>query len=94
MTPSQAFNTLKSQGQKKIKTIVDRGENLEAIMVLMPNFEYPDWDYRTVAAFLRSTCAKLIAQGKRENARARDQIMRDCGLVKVRGAMSGKIYWE
>lgn len=30
------------------------------------------------------------------NARraAYDSIMRDCGLVKVRGAVSGKVYWE
>lgn len=30
----------------------------------------------------------------RENRRARDSIMRDLGLVKVRGCVSGRIYWE
>lgn len=24
----------------------------------------------------------------------RDQLMRDCGLIKVRGAVSGHTYWE
>jgi hypothetical protein len=24
----------------------------------------------------------------------KDQFMKDCGLTKVRGAVSGKIYWE
>jgi len=35
---------------------------------------------------------KLLKQ--RTQRRARDQAMRDLGLVRVRGAVSGKIYWE
>lgn len=35
---------------------------------------------------------------KKENARlrrkARDQAMKDLGLTKVRGCVSGKTYWE
>lgn len=42
-------------------------------------------------------CAECKARGKTKSkslARAmRDQAMRDCGLVKVRGA-SGGVYWE
>lgn len=28
------------------------------------------------------------------NRAAKDQAMRDCGLTKVRGAVSGRTYWE
>lgn len=31
---------------------------------------------------------------RRIQRRGRDQTLRDLGLVKVRGAISGKIYWE
>jgi len=37
------------------------------------------------------TKAKRAARNKAR--RERDQVMRDCGLVKVRGAMGGT-YWE
>ena len=39
---------------------------------------------------------KRIARQKRSNAnrKERDQAMRDLGLVKVRGAVSGRTYWE
>ena len=39
--------------------------------------------------------AKLTAQNKRSNAnrKMRDQIRRDCGLVRVRGELGG-VYWE
>lgn len=39
--------------------------------------------------------AKLKARRKRANAvrREREAVMRDCGLVKVRGALGGT-YWE
>jgi len=37
----------------------------------------------------RNRKRKAAAQRRRE----RDQVMRDCGLVKVRGAMGGT-YWE
>lgn len=33
------------------------------------------------------------AHGKAITRQTRDQAMRDCGLVKVRGALGG-IYWE
>lgn len=33
------------------------------------------------------------ARKARERRKAREQAMRDCGLVKVRGALGG-IYWE
>ncbi len=37
-------------------------------------------------------CAKKYLRKLQRNAR--EQMMRDCGLVKVRGAVSGKVYWE
>ena len=46
---------------------------------------------------LCQACDMAEASGKRlrRNAlrRERDQVMRDCGLVKVRGALGGT-YWE
>ena len=36
--------------KKKIKDVYE--EISEAILALRPNFEYPDWDYKTVEAFL------------------------------------------
>lgn len=38
-----------------------------------------------------STAKSIRARVARKE---RESIMRDCGLVKVRGAVSGKIYWE
>lgn len=37
--------------------------------------------------------AKAQQNRNRRNRRMRDQVRRDCGLVKVRGALGG-IYWE
>ena len=47
-------------------------------------------------------CPNAAADAKREARnkqarlarRARDQAMRDCGLVKVRGSTTGRVYWE
>lgn len=43
------------------------------------------------------TTAHVLAEVKRlrhnRNRRVRDSVMRDCGLVKVRGALGGT-YWE
>jgi hypothetical protein len=39
--------------------------------------------------------AKLRKRAMANSFRAaKDQIMRDCGLTKVYGAVSGKVYWE
>ena len=45
--------------------------------------------------FMASPEEKKIAARARKNAarRAKDQAMRDCGLIKVRGALGG-VYWE
>ncbi len=37
--------------------------------------------------------AEQATNRKNRNRRMRGQVMRDCGLVKVRGALGG-IYWE
>lgn len=36
---------------------------------------------------------ELTKANRRKLRRMRDQVMRDCGLVKVRGALGGT-YWE
>ena len=38
--------------------------------------------------------AKLKRDKANKRRRERDQIMRDLGLTKVRGAVSGRVYWE
>lgn len=40
--------------------------------------------------------AKLKARNARASAnrRAKDEALRSCGLTKVRGSVSGKVYWE
>jgi len=38
--------------------------------------------------------ARLKTVRANRNRRGKDQIMRDCGLVKVIGPVSGKVYWE
>jgi len=44
------------------------------------------------------SCAKCKAFKRRQRARetrkAKDAIMRSMGLVKVKGAVSGRTYWE
>ena len=94
MTNFAAYLLLKRNSRKKIKNIVDCGDNLQALLILLPSFEYPDWDYKTVGEFLRVTCPKFISEGRNADRKAKEQVMRDCGLVKVRGAVTGKIYWE
>ena len=37
---------------------------------------------------------KAAAKRARQNRKERDEVMKSCGLTKVRGAVSGKIYWE
>jgi len=37
--------------------------------------------------------AEKAKNTKNRNRRMRDQVRRDCGLVKVRGALGG-VYWE
>ena len=45
-------------------------------------------------------CAGCREKANKRNARAkvarqaRDEAYQSCGLVKVRGAVSGKVYWE
>jgi hypothetical protein len=48
--------------------------------------------------FTDAEITQYIAKARRNararaNRKARDQVMRDCGLVKVRGALGGT-YWE
>lgn len=45
-------------------------------------------DERNAAKYVMRRTRRMI------NDRRRDQIMRDCGLVKVRGPVTGRTYWE
>ena len=94
MTRSAAYFILKSNSRKLIKNVCDYGDNLEALSTVDPGFEYPDWDCRTVADFLKKFCSDLRKAEQKADRQAHDQAMLDCGLVKVRGAVSGKVYWE
>jgi len=46
-----------------------------------------------INALPENTAKKLKADARNARRRARDQAMRDLGLVKVRGAQGG-VYWE
>ena len=94
MTRFTAYCILKRNSRKLIKNICDYGDNLEALSIVDPGFEYPDWDCRTVAEFLKKFCSDYTKAAQKADRQAKDQVMRDCGLVKVRGAVSGKVYWE
>ena len=50
MTKKEAIKLLLSYRKKKIKNVYEKIS--EAILTLRPSFEYPDWDYKTVEAFL------------------------------------------
>jgi hypothetical protein len=56
-----------------------------------------EWLWARVPATNKELTAedKKIAARKRAaaNRKAREQVMKDCGLIKVRGALGG-IYWE
>jgi hypothetical protein len=62
----------------------------------------PPIDRDTVAPFQYLSCdaehkaiKKLIANKKKSlKAKLRDKAMQSLGLTKVRGAVSGRIYWE
>ena len=45
------------------------------------------------AKFSNDTARDIIPQIRNYNRRERDQVMRDMGLKRVRGALGG-VYWE
>lgn len=44
--------------------------------------------------FQKATKARRKTRKANENRKMRDSIMRSCGLTKVYGSVSGKVYWE
>jgi hypothetical protein len=52
MTKDEAVAVLKTVTRRTIRSVYDWRLVAEAIFVLMPGFEYPDWDWRTVREFL------------------------------------------
>jgi len=66
--------------------------NMIKALKLAPYLNTQEENERLEAAQL---VKKDLARRKRNSARKeRDSIMRDMGLVKVRGAVSGRTYWE
>lgn len=58
----EAMNILNPLSRCTIADTYDRLHGVEeAILCLMPNFEYPDWDYKTISQFLCQV--KLNATG-------------------------------
>lgn len=51
LTRDEAIAQLKPLARKILRNVYDDLTDLQssAIFVLQPDFEYPDWDYRTVA---------------------------------------------
>ncbi len=62
--------------------------NVRTGIVCRTDGEYPDAE--THDRILRAVQSRMKAQ---RGARERDQMLRDCGLVKVRGNLGGT-YWE
>lgn len=55
MDKLEAFEILREFANELIKDIYDIYDDAtDALFVILPTFEYPDWNYHTVAAFLRS----------------------------------------
>jgi hypothetical protein len=55
MDKTESFEILKEFANYTIKEIYDTYDDAtSALYVVLPTFEYPDWDYHTVAAFLRA----------------------------------------
>src|SRR6185312_3062744 len=62
--------------------------------------DYPKDPFEMVTpcdlAWIEANAAKKKAANARKNAvrKERDSLMRDCGMVKVKGSVSGRTYWE
>ena len=55
MDKLEAFEILREFADELIKNIYDIYDDAtDALFAILPTFEYPDWDYYTVAAFLRA----------------------------------------
>ena len=54
MDKLEAFEILREFADELIKDIYDIYDDAtDALHAILPTFEYPEWDYFTVAAFLR-----------------------------------------
>ena len=59
MQRHNAINDLKFFSKCKIADVYDSHEVVsDAILTLNPDFEYPDWSYKTVGEFLKSVGIK------------------------------------
>jgi len=54
MLRRDAISLLKPLARKKIAKVYDQGDVALAIFTLLPSFEYPEWDWRTVGEFLKA----------------------------------------
>lgn len=60
MTKQDAVSLLKPLGRRLLHKVYDDLSDLqyEAILILCPCFEYPDWDYLTIGEFIRRNIGK------------------------------------
>jgi hypothetical protein len=101
MTKHEAIIALRPFGRYKVSAVFDEVSHL--MNAAMPEWEYPDWDWRLVREFIQEAekgidlyPMKKQATSKSPKSTARrikEQIYRDLGLTKVRGALGGT-YWE
>lgn len=53
MKRQEAFDILDKVKEKVIGDVYDTNDDIqEAILLLHPNFEYPDWSYRSISEFI------------------------------------------
>ncbi len=57
MTRDEAIKTLKPLARKLLRNVYDEMTQAQsdAVFTLVPNFEYPDWDWKRVAALYNET---------------------------------------
>jgi hypothetical protein len=60
MTTKEAIAHLQPIKRKLIRSVYHYRTVNEALITLCPEFEYPDWDYRTVGEFLRKHHGSLV----------------------------------
>jgi hypothetical protein len=59
MNRIEAIKILVSFRKKIIKDVYDKCDEIsEAILILRPDFEYPEWDNKTINAFLEDVGAQ------------------------------------
>jgi hypothetical protein len=61
---------------------------------LNPSYKTEDALLVASSEFQKATKARRKTRNANQNRKMREDIMRSCGLTKVYGSVSGKVYWE